>query len=144
MERRSANRSLLRAGFVLILLGVLTGLTGPLLAGGGARLAACLAGVLSGMFLVLLGLSWRHLNLSVPVGRILEGLARLAGYGTWGAALLAGLWSVGGPTPLASPPARWQELTVVVVAVAVAVVGISTLGLVVNAMRPRPRPPGVV
>jgi len=144
VERRSANRSLLRWGYVLILLGALTGLAGALLARHGGRHTAALAGVVCGMFLVLLGLSWRHLNLSLPAGRILESLARTATYGAWATALLTWIWGVGrGPADLAAPgPAAWQRLALVILAGAVSVAGIGTLGMVVMAIRPRPRPPG--
>jgi hypothetical protein len=91
------------------------------------------------MFLVLLGLSWRHLNLSVPVGRILESLARAATYGVWVLALLAGIPrkvpEVGGPAP-------WQHLAWTILTIAVWVAGLAALGMIVMAMRPRPRPPG--
>lgn len=139
MERRSANRSLLRWGFVLISLGALTGLTGALLAPHGRRYTAALAGILCGMFLVLLGLSWRHLNLSVQVGRILESLARAATYGVWVLALLAGIPRVG---PGAGGPAPWQYLALRVLTIAVWVAALASLGMIVTAMRPRPRPPG--
>lgn len=139
MERRSANRSLLRWGFVLISLGALTGLTGALLAPHGRRYTAALAGILCGMFLVLLGLSWRHLNLSVPVGRILESLARAATYGVWVLALLAGIPRLG---PGAGGPAPWQHLAMRVLTIAVWVAALAALGMIVTAMRPRPRPPG--
>ncbi len=147
MERRSANRALLRAGFALLLLGLLTGLAGPLLRDPGTRLAAHLAGVLSGMCLVLLGLAWRHLNLSVPLGRFLERLARAAAVGTWGAPLLAGLLDVATWSPIgyarSGPVATWQAWLCLILGVAAAIAAIATLAVVVYAMRPRPKPPGV-
>jgi hypothetical protein len=139
VERRSANRSLLRWGFVLISLGALTGLTGALLGPHGRRYIAAVAGVLCGMFLVLLGLAWRHLNLSVTVGRILEGLARAATYGVWVLALLPGLRR---PGPGAGGPVPWQQLASTILTTAVWVAGLAALAMIVMAIRPRPRPPG--
>jgi hypothetical protein len=91
------------------------------------------------MFLVLLGLAWRHLNLSVTVGRILEGLSRTATYGVWVLALLPGLWR---PGHGAEGPPPWQHLAWTILGAAVWVAGLATLGMIVLAMRPRPRPPG--
>ena len=113
MERRSANRQLLRAGLTLLLLGLITGLLVPLFRNPRMGLSAHLEGVLNGLLLAVLGVAWRHLHLSVNQGRILTVLALYAAYANWGATALAAIWGTVGLTPMAGAGfggAPWQEL----------------------------------
>lgn len=146
MERRSANRSLLRAGFSLILLGILTGLAAAWPAQPRLGTTAMLAGVLGGGLLVLLGLAWRHLHVAVGSGTILEWLARVAAYGTWVTAVLAGLWGMATPPILSYPlssPGSWREWMCGILGVGSAVATLATFLFVVVVIRPGARRPAI-
>ncbi len=64
MEMTEVDTLLLQLGILLFLLGLLTGLVIPRLSNPSMGLSSHLEGVLNGMFLVVLGLLWRRLNLS--------------------------------------------------------------------------------
>lgn len=146
MERRSANRSLLRTGFTLLLLGFVTTLVGPVLGDPGVGATGALAGVVGAVCVLLLGLSWRHLNLSLSLGNVLEHLVRAAGIGTWATPVIAGWLGVAGSPPLGylrSDPPTWPEVVCLALAVLTTITATLSLAVAVYAIRPRPRPPGV-
>ena len=91
----NAERRLLQLGVLLFLLGLLTGLTLPLLANARMGLASHLEGILNGLFLVALGLLWSRLTLG-PAGRALAFWSAVyAGFANWLATLLAAAWGAG-------------------------------------------------
>jgi hypothetical protein len=114
---------LLRSGYVLVLLGLITGVAAPLLRDSRMGLSAHLAGFLAGVLLIVLALAWRHLRLSARVERSVEALARVAGFGTWAASLLAAVWQSTRLTSIAG--------------VAAALATIGTVGFVIRALRDR-------
>jgi hydroxylaminobenzene mutase len=141
VERRSANRPLLRSGYVLVLLGLLTGVATPLFRNPRMGLSAHLTGFLAGILVVVLALSWRHLQLSARVERTVEALARVAGFGTWAASVLAAVWGTSRLTPIAGAghtAAAWQELLTRGLAIAAALATIGTVGFVIRALHDRP------
>lgn len=95
------DRSLLRSGFVLILLSLLTGLVLPMLASPRLGLSAHLAGLMSGTLLVLVGVIARTLALGERGMRLLKWSWVYAGYSNWVAALLGGVFGASKLTPIA-------------------------------------------
>lgn len=82
-------------GLVLFLLGLLTGFAVPALKNPRMALSSHLEAVLNGMFLVLLGLLWPHIDLPSPWGITAVALIAYSAYANWVAALLAAAWGAG-------------------------------------------------
>lgn len=82
-------------GLVLFLIGLLTGFAGPALTNPRMAVSSHLEGVLNGMFLVLVGLLWPHLNLPHAWQVVTVVLLVYAGYANWLATLLAAAWGAG-------------------------------------------------
>jgi hydroxylaminobenzene mutase len=89
------QRVLFELGLVLFLLGLLTGFAIPALKNPRMALSSHLEAVLNGMFLVLLGLLWPHVELPHAWAVTAVGLIVFAGYANWVAALLAAAWGAG-------------------------------------------------
>jgi hydroxylaminobenzene mutase len=92
---------LLQLGILLFLVGLLTGLVIPRLSNPRMGLASHLEGVLNGMFLVVLGLLWRRLNLSNTWLTITFWLAVYGTFANWLATFLAAIWGAGSLMPIA-------------------------------------------
>ena len=138
MAERNVNRSLVRAGFLLVLLGLITGLAVQLFLNPRMGLSAHLEGVLNGLLLVLVGLAWPHFHLPGRQARALEGLVLYAAFVNWGATSLAAAWGTSRLTPLAGAGysgAVWQELVSAMLGVSIVLSAISALGLVVYSLR---------
>jgi (hydroxyamino)benzene mutase len=82
-------------GLVLFLIGLLTGLVVPAVKNPRMALSSHLEGVLNGMFLVLLGLLWPHVDLPKALGITAVALIVYSAYTNWLAALLAAAWGAG-------------------------------------------------
>lgn len=109
----STSHNLIRLGFLLFLLGLLTGFAIPMLANPRMGLSSHLEGVLNGMFLIALGLVWSRLRLGPRGRRITVGLALYGTFANWATTLLAAAWGAGhGSMPIAGgghQGAAWQE-----------------------------------
>jgi hydroxylaminobenzene mutase len=86
---------LFELGLVLFLLGLLTGFAVPALKNPRMALSSHLEAVLNGMFLVLLGLLWPHVDLPRALAVTAVGLIVYSGYANWMATLLAAAWGAG-------------------------------------------------
>jgi (hydroxyamino)benzene mutase len=86
---------LFRLGLILFLIGLLTGFTIPALKNPRMALSSHLEAVLNGMFLVLLGLLWPHVDLPHAWGVAAVVLIVYAAYANWLASLLAAFWGAG-------------------------------------------------
>jgi (hydroxyamino)benzene mutase len=86
---------LFKLGLALFLVGLLTGLAVPALKNPRMALSSHLEAILNGMFLVLLGLLWPHVDLPHAWGVTAVSLIVYAGYANWLATLLAALWGAG-------------------------------------------------
>lgn len=82
-------------GLVLFLLGLLTGLVIPVLKNSRMALSSHLEAVLNGMFLVLLGLLWPHIDLPEAWAVTAVALIVYSAYANWLATLLAAAWGAG-------------------------------------------------
>ena len=89
------QRLLFTLGLVLFLIGLLTGFAVPALKNSRMALASHLEAVLNGMFLVLLGLLWPHIDLPRGWGITAVALIVYAAYANWLATLLAAAWGAG-------------------------------------------------
>jgi len=82
-------------GLVLFLIGLLTGFAVPAVKNPRMALSSHLEAVLNGMFLVLLGLLWPHVQLPNAWGVTAVALIVYSAFANWIAALLAAAWGAG-------------------------------------------------
>ncbi|HOW92931.1 MAG TPA: hydrogenase [Mycolicibacterium fallax] len=87
--------ALFELGLALFLLGLLTGLAIPAMKNPRMGLSSHLEAVLNGMFLVLLGLLWPHVELTPGLGLTAVVLIGYAAYANWLATLLGAVWGAG-------------------------------------------------
>jgi hydroxylaminobenzene mutase len=96
------SRRLLRAGVLLLLLGLLTGFAVPMAANPRMALSSHLEGVLNGLLLVGLGIVFPRLVLGARARAATFGLAVYGSFANWLATLLAALWGAGVSMPIAA------------------------------------------
>lgn len=111
MDPTTTRRALLRHGFTLFLLAMLFVLAPDLYTNPRMAIAAHVAGLISGLFLIALGLVWNELELTPGQARWTFRTA-LSMYLGWAAIVLAAVWGTSGATPIAGAGhagAPWQE-----------------------------------
>jgi len=143
MEVPQAERLLIRAGFILFTLAVLTGFAIPAFLNQRMALAAHLTGILNALVLIALGLSWRFLAMGPVQARLTRGVFLFAAYGSWGASCLAAAWGTSRLTPLSGAgysAAAWKESVVQVLQVTLTMAILAGAVSVVYALR-SPRKP---
>lgn len=143
MVSKTANRSLIRSGFVLFLLALITGLAVPAFTNPRMGLAAHLEGVMNGMLLVVSGLVWGHLEISSRLSKITYWLLLYAAYANWGVTSLAAALGTSRLTPISgagysAPPL--QESIVQVIQVSLALAVIAAVILVIYSLREKGEP----
>lgn len=109
---KSRGRRLMQLGFVLFLLGLLTGFLVPVMANPRMGLASHLEGVMNGIFLVALGLAYPHLRIGMKASRAILWLVVYGTYTNWITTLIAAYWWAGKMMPLANGKdsgVPWQE-----------------------------------
>jgi hydroxylaminobenzene mutase len=84
---------LLRYGFLLFFLGLVTGFAVPAMVNPRAGVAGHLEGLMNGMFLVVVGLAWPALRLSERAGRVVSWLLLFGAYANWVATTASGVLS---------------------------------------------------
>jgi hydroxylaminobenzene mutase len=89
------SHKLLRYGITLFFLGLLTGFVIPVMRNPRIGLASHLEAVMNGMFLILLGLLWHKLRLSVGALKWGYSLSLFGTYTNWVTNLLAAIWGAG-------------------------------------------------
>ncbi len=132
------GQRLLQLGFLLLLLGLLTGFALPLLENPRMGLSSHLQGVLNGLLLILLGLIWPRLQLSQRTGGLAFGLAIYGTFANWLATLLAAIWNAGAMMPIASGGAQsgaLQEAVVGFLLLSLSAAMIALCGLVLWGLR---------
>lgn len=126
-------------GMLLFLLGLLTGLTLAMAPGIAANprglLSAHLGGVLSGMFLILVGLLADRVRLSQRASGVCVALLLYGTYGSWITSTIAAVVGASQATPIAgaghhAAPAVEQLILIVSGTVAVAMIGAVVMLLV--------------
>ena len=140
-QSATAHR-LLQLGVLLFLIGLVVGLTLPVLANPRMGLASHMEGVMNGLFLIALGLVWPTLTSSPGMQRL---TFLLAVYGTFAnlvATFLSAPWGAGAPMmPIAAgghEGSSVQELVIRVMLVSLALADIAACVLVLLGLR---RPP---
>ncbi len=134
MASNDVRRRLIWHGMLVFVLGLLVGAVVPLLKSPRMGLAAHVGGVMSGMFLILVGLIWEEIKLPVRAEKPAFWLYLYASYTGWLAQFLAGLFGTSRSTPIGGAGFRgtdWQEGLVAFVAVSfsVAILGAAILTL---------------
>jgi hypothetical protein len=83
MEIRKPEASVVRAGFLLLTLALLTGFAIPAFLNQKMALAAHVTGVLNALLLIAVGLSWGLLAAGPLQARLTRGAFLYATYGNW-------------------------------------------------------------
>jgi len=141
MENRAAQRTLIRAGFVLFSLALVTGLAIPAFHNPKMALAAHVTGVLNALVLIALGLTWGPLAATPSRKAVIRGMFLYATFVNWGGSCLAAAWGTTRLTPLTAAgfgAAPWQEAVVAVFQISIALTILPGAALVVVALRARP------
>ena len=133
------DRMLVRAGFVLVCLALVTGFAIPEFTNPRMGLAAHVTGVLNALLLIAVGLSWNLLLLSPGLQSLTRGLFLFATFTNWAGSCLAAAWGTSRLTPLTSAghsAQGWQETLVQSLQISVALSALTASILVVYALRP--------
>lgn len=141
---QSANRSLVRAGFLLFACALVTGVAIPLFLNPRMALAAHLTGIMNGLVLIALGLAWGLLNASEGRKTLARRLFLYAAFTNWAGSCLAAAWGTGRLTPLSASgfgATAWKEALVVALQLSVALTVLSGAVLVILALRAAPGRP---
>ena len=138
MEVPKVERLLIRAGFALFTLALLTGLAVPAFLNHRMAVAAHLTGVVNALLLIALGLAWGLLAMSPVQARLTRGVFLFATYANWGTSCLAAAWGTSRLTPLSGAgysAAPWKESVVQVLQVSLALAILAGAVSVVYALR---------
>jgi len=101
--RQRHSAILMRAGVLLLLLGLLTGLWVQAAANPRMALSSHIEGVLNGMLLVILGLVWPRLKIGAGFMKAAFWLVLYGAFANWANTLIAAAWAAGGSVmPFAS------------------------------------------
>lgn len=141
-QSATAHR-LLQLGVLLFLVGLVVGLTLPVLANPRMGLASHMEGVMNGLFLIALGLVWPRLTSSPSMQRLTFALAVYGTFANLVATFLAAAWGAGAPMmPIAAggyAGSSTQELVIRVLLVSLALADMAACVLVLMGLR-RPAP----
>jgi hypothetical protein len=112
MDTATRQRWILRHGFTVLVLAFVLGFPTAFAANHRVWLGAHLAAMMAAIFIILVGLSWRHLRLSERQAHIASGTVVYAnGYFALLVGLFVGIYNLPGPAtapPGSPPPAAWQ------------------------------------
>ena len=140
MEAPTVDRPLIRAGFVLFTLALLTGLAVPAFLNHRMAVAAHLTGVINALLLIALGLAWGLLAMGPAQTRLTRGAFLCGTYANWGTSCLAAAWGTSRLTPLAGAgygAAAWQESVVQILQVSLSLAILAGAASVVYGLRSR-------
>lgn len=110
------DRVLMRAGVLLFLIGLLTGLAVPVLHAPRMGLASHLVGTMSGIFLIVLGLMWPRLVLPAWAATTTFWAALYGAFANWLATILSAMWGAAAMMPIAEQGATGTPLAEGIVA----------------------------
>ena len=112
MEMRKADLQLIRAGFILFTLGLVTGMAIPVFLNPRMALAAHLNAILGAIVLIVVGLTWGLLAMGPVQARFTRATFVFSSYLGWATASLAAAWGTSRFTPIAGEghtALPWQE-----------------------------------
>ncbi len=141
MEIRKAEPLLIRAGFVLFTLALVTGFAVPAFLNQRMAVAAHLTGVVNALLLIALGLAWGLLAAGPLQAKLTRGAFLFGTYANWGTSCLAAAWGTSRLTPLSGAghsAAPWKEAVVEVLQVSLALAIFAGALSVVYALRSKP------
>jgi len=101
MKAQTGHR-LVQLGFLLFLVGLLTGFAIPMMANPRMGLSSHLEGVMNGMFLIGLGLVWPRLKLGRRTRSATFWITLYGTFANWAATFLAAVWGAGAAMPIAA------------------------------------------
>lgn len=110
------DRVLMRAGALLFLIGLITGLVAPLMQIPRMGLSSHLEGVMNGMLLMILGLIWPRLKLKAWGGTTAFWSAVYGSFANWLTTLLSALWGAAAAMPIAGQGATGTPLAEAIIA----------------------------
>ncbi len=96
------NRSIIRHGFILILIALVSGLFVPVMPIPRLGLSAHTIGVLSGILLISIGAIWQQFTLSLRQTQVIYWSWLYSSYVNWLGCLVGAIFGAGEFTPLAS------------------------------------------
>src|SRR5512133_640671 len=99
---KQQSDNLLFFGVLLFFLGLVVGLFIPMMANPRMGLSSHLEGLLNGIFLIVLGLIWNKLEISVRWLRITYWLSLFGTFANWLSVLIAAVFNSGKMMPLAA------------------------------------------
>ncbi|MFL6260186.1 MAG: hydrogenase [Thermoanaerobaculia bacterium] len=133
------DRGILRAGFVLLILAMLTGLAIPATVNPKMALASHLTGLLGALILMALAVAWPALSRRALPAKIIRYCFISSAYANWIASALGSMWGTRHFTPLSGggfSAAAWQEALVAFLQVAQAAVVLIGSALAVYELGP--------
>jgi hydroxylaminobenzene mutase len=139
----SMNRSLIRHGFVLILLALVGAFFIPAMALPRLGLSAHTVGVLGGVLLIAVGAVWALFALAPRVRKLLAVSWVAAGYLNWAGCLLGASLGAGRATPISAGGAvgpAWAELLSGGLLLGAAAASLLAVVLSIRGLHGRPRP----
>ena len=138
MTARQNEHVLARAGALLILIALVTGIAIPTFTNPRQALSAHVSSIMTGLLLIALASLWSRLTLSVGQRTTALRLAIGGAYANLVGSLLAAAWGTNRRTPFAGVgfgAERWKETMTEIVQVSQGVVLIVALALVVYGLR---------
>lgn len=138
----TANRVLIRAGFLLFLLTLVLGLVISQFLNPKMALGTHVTGFLNALVLIALGLAWDLLELTPAREKLTARLFLYSAYASLIGGCLAAAWGTSKITPLAGAghsAAAWQETVVLSIQLTVALTILGGTVLVIYGLRPRAR-----
>jgi hydroxylaminobenzene mutase len=141
MDIRKQEATLIRAGFLLFMLALLTGLAVPAFLNPKMALAAHVTGTLNALILMALGLVWGRLDFSPSQAGLTRAAFLYGTYANWGSSCLAAAWGTSRLTPLSGAgyaAAPWKETVVQALQVSLALAMLGGVVSVLYALRSKP------
>lgn len=138
MSDGQSERLIARAGVLLIILALLTGLAIPAFTNPRQALAAHVSAVLGGILLIALSALWHRVAWSDTRAKLAMTLAIAGVYANWAGSCLAAAWGTNRLTPLAGVgfgAAPWREVLVQVIQVSQGISLLVALSLVLVGLR---------
>jgi len=141
MEIRKVELPLVRAGFVLFTVALLTGFAVPAFLNPRMAVAAHLTAILNALLLIVLGITWGFLAFSPVQAKLTRAAFLYGAYASWGVSCVAAAWGTSRATPLSGAghtAAPWKEALVEGVQVSIVLVILAAAVSVLYALRSRP------
>lgn len=121
------DRSIIRHGFVLILLALLAGFAVPAMKVPRLGLSAHVIGLISGLLLIAVGLVWQRLRLSDKIKNVLYWMWLVVAYGNWLGTLIAAIAGGSQLMPIAGNNAMPEPILDVLITTIIGIVSLLSI-----------------